>query len=567
MTSSRAARVDRRRDQATEGRRVAGVMAARLRGALEKMSVPRAQEIEARNADYRKDPARYFVEVLGFEPWSRQIEIANAVRDHDRVAVRSNNKAGKSRTLAATALWYFDCFPGARVILTAETKRQVDDILYREVKILIAGAGRCVPCKRLDEERRGRGESPGPYPCPHSHIIETIGDAGELAATGIKGPSFSELLGFTAKQAEAVAGISGANLLYIVDEASGRSLDRIYQAILGNLAAGAGNKLALISNPTRTIGEFFDAFHEKERLYHGIHISAFDSPNVKAGRVVIPGLASREFIESSREEFGETSPFFRVRVLGDFPIAEAGQAFTYEAIEQATARWEEAPEDGDLSIGVDVAGESGEGDDSGFAVRRGRKIVALYTRRGLSAEAHLVEALGLVTTYRRGDEEVRVVVDREGEPGAKVWGAIIAWLQAHLQAPPFILIGVRASERAMRDPKTYDRVRDELIASLADWLRDGGALPPDNKLAAELAAVRWVGHVSGRSKLADKKEIRARLGRSPDRLDSVSLACWRPVYLGATAEKSAAPAPAADAYEAPPEEVFDPYEGVRMRAS
>jgi phage terminase large subunit len=508
------------------------------------------------------DPVGFFRTVLGFEPWEKQIEIAEAVRDHDRVAVRSNNKAGKTTLLAAIALWYLSSHEGARVILTAETSRQVEGALYREVKMLHAGAGRCVDCKRLDRERLKRGQAPGPRPCPHSHILD--GEPGELPHTGIKLDDFRELVGFTSKQAEAVAGVSGSRLLYIFDEASGRSLDKIYQAILGNLSAGAGAKFVLLSNPTRTIGEFFDAFHSKSESWHKIHISAFDSPNVKAGRIVIHGLASQHFIDESRKEFGERSPFYMVRVLGEFPIAEAGAVFTFEAIEHSMASWETATTEGGLTIGVDVAGDSGRGDESAFAVRRGQKIVSLHARHGVSPAGHLVEVLGLIGAHRQRIDEIRVVIDVEGEPGARVWEVFRAWKLAQPEnAPlPFEPIGVRASFRAERQVLTYERVRDELIASLADWIRGGGALPPDRKLAAELNAFRWVQIASGRNKLAPKETIRELLGHSPDRADAVALACWRDRMAPATAEVEG-PAPAMiDPHEAPADRTFDPYSSV-----
>ena len=52
---------------------------------------------------YRDDPVRFFREVLGVDPWHKQIEIIQAVRAHKRVAVKSGHKVSKSHTAAGIA--------------------------------------------------------------------------------------------------------------------------------------------------------------------------------------------------------------------------------------------------------------------------------------------------------------------------------------------------------------------------------------------------------------------------------------------------------------------------------
>ena len=45
---------------------------------------------------WQADPVGYVREVLRFDPWSKQREILEAVRDHKRVAVRSCHGIGKT---------------------------------------------------------------------------------------------------------------------------------------------------------------------------------------------------------------------------------------------------------------------------------------------------------------------------------------------------------------------------------------------------------------------------------------------------------------------------------------
>jgi len=462
---------------------------------------------------YQKDPVGFFRDVLGIELAPHQIEIVEAVRDHKRVAVASGHKIGKSLILAGLALWFFCSFPDARVVMSSTTSRQVDAILWRELRKLHAGAGRCVACKR--EDPHGMTIS---APCPHSAIVD--GEPHELARSGLKTTGFREVVGFTAREAEAVAGISGANLLWEVDEASGVA-DTIFEAIQGNRAAGA--RIVMTSNPTKTEGYFFEAFERKKDLWKTFQISS-----ESVAGYAIPGLCSQEWIDEMRAEYGADSVFFMVRVLGKFPLGEAGKIISLHDITEAQNRWLDAPAVGRLRLGVDPAGPGGMGDESAFALRRGVKILSLTTRRGLTPDGHLTEVLGILSENPTPREEPAiVVVDREGEVGARVYACFAAHLQTHAGA--FVLAGVRSSERRADPRRLYDLVRDELWANLRDWIKAGGAIPEDYKLEKELHAPEWRLDVHNRQKATGKPELRKLLGRSPDRADALTLAAWDPV--------------------------------------
>jgi phage terminase large subunit len=470
------------------------------------------------SAKYRSDPVAFFREILGVEPWSKQVEIIEAIRDNPRVAIASGHKVSKSHTAAGAALWFYSSFPDARVVMSSTTARQVDQILWRELKMMRSRGGRCTECKAADPDGRRI-----PRPCGHSALID--GEIGELARTGLKSPDFREIVGFTAREAEAVAGVSGRNLLYLIDEASGVP-EAIFEAIEGNRAGGA--RIVLFSNPTRTSGEFFDAFHSKARFYKTVRVSSEETPNVVSGRVLVPGLATREWIDEKREEWGEESPLYKVRVKGEFALNEDGKIFSIHAIATAEQRWAETPDTGRLFVGLDPAGATGSGDESVFVVRRGMKMLAIHAQRGLTHEGHLVQLLGLIARHTHPRELPVVVFDREGPIGyelSKLFAAHTAERQA------FESIAVRSSDRSLRLPMVYDRMRDALAANLEAWFRDGGAIVEDVKLAAELHALEWKQQTNGRLKLTPKEDIRKELGRSPDRYDALALACWEPLSL------------------------------------
>lgn len=509
-----------------------------------------ATHIQFPSPIYQKAPVAFFRDILGVEPWTKQTEIIEAVRDFDRVAVCSGHKVSKSHSAAGLALWWYASFADARCVMSSTTSRQVDQILWRQLRMMRARSGRCVRC--VNDDPSGQAI---PAPCEHSGLID--GELGELARTGLKSHDFREIVGFTAREAEAVAGISGSRLLYILDEASGIP-DVIFEAIEGNCAGGA--KVVLFGNGTRNEGEFYEAFNSKSAKYKTLRISSEETPNVVQRRVVIPGLATYEWIEAKKEEWGEDSSLYKVRVKGLHATHEDGKIFSIHLISMAEQRWSETPEAGRLFIGIDPAGETGTGDESCFAGRRGLKQLFLRPQRGLNAEQHLMHLLRLIEDYGVKRETPVVVIDREGSIGAELFGILRAYTDANPQS--FELVGVRASSAAVRQPGQYDRMRDELVRNLELWIRDGGAILEDEKLERELHAFEYRPLVNGKYKVTPKELLKKMLGRSPDRFDATALSVWEPLSLRDDVPDSLAQQVARESStQSHASTTFDPYAG------
>lgn len=481
---------------------------------------------------YREDPVAFFREVLGVEPWSKQIEIIEAIRDHMRVSVRSGHKVSKSHTSAGVALWFYCSYEDARVVMTSTTDRQVNDVLWLEVKKMRARSGVCTECKKLNKALpANRQHEKILAPCEHSALID--GKIGELARTGLTSVDFREIKGFTAREAEAMAGTSGANLLYIVDEASGVRQE-IFDAIEGNRAGGA--RLAMFSNPTKTSGEFYDSHNSKaDEFYKAIHVSSEHTPNVLYGEDdprAIPGLARRDWVKEKEREWGRDSPQFKVRVEGEFAELEEGKIFSIHMIAEAETRWDHTEDDPleRLYIGLDVAGQSKSADEIVWTPRRGKRVQAIIAKRSLSPAAILMHTLSMIRERRNPREVAVVVMDREGKEGSEIYGHFLSYT-AQEEEPLFELVGVRASDKAHRTPAVYDRMRDELAGVLFDWFRDGGAIPEDTKLAKELHVFEWIENTKGRQKITPKIQVKKEIGRSPDRYDSLVLSVWEPLSM------------------------------------
>jgi hypothetical protein len=450
---------------------------------------------------YKNDPIGFVRDVLGQRTWSGQEKILRAIAQHDWVTVRAGRRVSKTNSAAGLALWFVVTRgPGARVILTGPTSTILAKGLWREVRLLYMRSAKPLG-----------------------------GTAGVLPSTGIEWPDARQITGITAGDAEAFQGLAAQEIMFICDESSGVE-DRIFAALMGNLAGGG--KVLLIGNPTQSDG-FFAESHKSTR-WERLHLSSLESPNISEPDVKkhIKGLATKEWVEDMfRMWGGPDGVLYRIHVLGEFVEAREGRMFTAGMLAASEARWELEPATGRLVVGLDPAGDGGDGDASGFVCRRGMKILYADTLRGLDASAHVAHVLGMIREHRGDSTDVPlVIVDRDGLVGHRVYGALVAYLETSPRA--FEVRGIRGSEHAKRKPLEIDRVRDEMWFALKDAFQVGLAIPPSVELAGDLAAIRFDKLLNGRAKVIHKKQIRRELGRSPDLGDALALCCYAEMGRG-----------------------------------
>jgi phage terminase large subunit len=82
---------------------------------------------------YRKSPKTFFREILNFNPDKWQEEVSDDIANNRFVSVRSGQGVGKTALEAAIALWFLCCFPFPRVVCTAPTRQQLNDVLWAEI--------------------------------------------------------------------------------------------------------------------------------------------------------------------------------------------------------------------------------------------------------------------------------------------------------------------------------------------------------------------------------------------------------------------------------------------------
>ena len=84
---------------------------------------------------YQTDPVLFAKEVVGYVPDDWQADTLRDLADPEcrRVSVRSGQGVGKTATEAIAAMWFLSCFPFARVVATAPTRQQLNDVLWSEI--------------------------------------------------------------------------------------------------------------------------------------------------------------------------------------------------------------------------------------------------------------------------------------------------------------------------------------------------------------------------------------------------------------------------------------------------
>lgn len=431
---------------------------------------------------YRHDPVGFVSDILGESIWGKQREIAEAVRDHPQVAVPSCFGSGKSWVAARIVAWWVST--GGIAITTADTFRQVRDILWRELR-----------------EAHHRGDLPGTIPA-----VECRWETGSKGAwaIGIK-PDDTNREGFQ--------GVHGERVLTVYDEANGIS-EELWEAGRG-LAVGDADRRLAIGNPHEPQGPFFEAC--RSATWRVIPISVFDTPNFSGE--AFPDhlrrlLVDQGFVDKARADGLEGTPWWQAKVLGQFPDSASNQLISLALVEAARAR--DFVTDGRESAGLDVA-------------RFGSDDTVLFEGAGNGPEAVTV-AHGQDTMTSAG-WGARFLLDRRGAlaiDDAGVGGGVTDRLRE--QRLPGQVLGVNAGERPDNDPDDrFSNLRAQLWWSAREALYRGEISlqrldePIYQRLRAELTAPSYRFTSSGKIMVESKEEMRKRGVASPDAADAFCL--------------------------------------------
>ena len=437
-------------------------------------------------------PVPFAQDVLKVKLWSKQQEVLSALVDHRRIAVKSGNGLGKGFCASVAILWLLYYHDPAIVLSTAPTFRQVQHVLWRQIRRLHRRASDVLDGKMLDTRW-------------------------ELADDRYA-------LGLSADSGDQFQGFHSDNMFIVVDEAEGVD-DDIYEAIEAVMTS-ADPRLLLIGNPTTVSGAFRRAFYQERHLYHTITISALESPNVQAGEVVIPGLTSAQWVDEHRDTWGEDNPIYRARVLGEFPDQAEDTLIKLSDIETASRREPmiEVPDSEgvvttdsaaaeDVVLAVDVARFGS--DRSVILRRRGDLVEEIRTFHKLDT----MQLVGWVIAAIMDSQPVMVYVDEIG---------VGAGVVDRLREQGHRVKGINVARRAQQD-HLFANLRAQGYWQLRERFASGTiTIPADNQLMGELAALRYSYDSQGRILLESKESMRQRGLPSTDKADALMLAYLEP---------------------------------------
>lgn len=300
---------------------------------------------------------------------------------------------------------------------------------------------------------------------------------------------------------EAFAGLhnQGKRILLVFDEASAIA-SRVWEVAEGALTDKDTQILWLaFGNPTQSTGRFFECFG---RLKHRWWSRQIDSRTVK--------ITNKAQLDAFVADYGEDHDFVRVRVRGVFPKASSVQFIGHEVVAKAVAR---SLDDMDVRgyakiMGVDVARH---GDDQSVITRRkGNKV---YPQKKL----RIPDTMRLAEVVAAEIEEWQpeyVLVDATGLG----WAVVDRLRQLNYDS----VIPVQVGETAADDRK-YVNKRAECWGRMRDWLTEGGCLPHDPELEADLTGPQYALDKNGRYLLEKKEDMKKRGLSSPDCGDALAL--------------------------------------------
>lgn len=393
-----------------------------------------------------------------------------------RISVASGHGIGKSATDAWLILWYLFCHKDAQVPCTAPTSEQMHDVLWKEVALWL-----------------------GRMPKPVAELYEWSN--GYIRVKERPMTWFARAKTARKENPEALAGVHGDYVMFVIDEASGVP-EEIYTTAEGSLT-GPNVLVVMISNPTRTMGYFFDSHHRDKANWQRFLFSCLDSP-----------LVDMDYVDRIKDKHGEESDEYRIRVLGQFPREDAIDEAGYVPLLNAESIRQTAMDDfiGDKLLGVDPAGD---GKDKTTWVVRDEFRAKIVSSEAVSDRNSICKkTLTLMNYYDIKEDDV--FVDNFGV-GANVVSDL-AYMGVRVN-------GVNVGEKP-NDEERFLNLRAEAYWRVREAVLGGFELFT-NENWKELLTIRYRRELSGKLSIMPKKEMRKRGYKSPDHADALMLTYTR----------------------------------------
>jgi len=406
--------------------------------------------------------------VLGATPYSKQIEQFELTQSHRRVSIAGCNGSGKDWTSGRIVLWWMLTHYPAKVIVTGPTSRQVSDIVWNETRYAWHNAKIPLGGRMLPSSARWQFDE--------QHFAIGVVSSDPMNLQGFHSP----------------------NLLVVITEAHA-----VKQPDIEALRRLNAKCTMLTGNPFATQGEFYDSHHSMRDLYGTLQVSAFDTPNVIAGKEVVEGMINLSDIQDRKREWGEESAMYKASVLGQFPDNLDDVLIPLQWVVESQSR--NVQPSGEIVVACDVARY---GDDSTVVVKRhGDHAEVIYKVTG----RNLMEIAGWLGRYAEDNHVDYLVVDDTGLGGGVTDRLFEVGVNAHLVAYKG---GASADEK-----ERFSNAISESWWLMREWVQESGRIPEDKEIVGQLST-------RGYSIQSDRRIIiqsKRQLNKSPDVADALAM--------------------------------------------
>jgi hypothetical protein len=436
----------------------------------------------------------------GPDEWQAQLlaEIAEKLQDGAdpgkviRQATASGHGVGKSALVAWLILWAMSTFSDTRGVVTANTETQLKTKTWAELSVWFRR------CRFANE------------------IFELTTTATFSKVQGREKTWRIDQVAWNERNTEAFAGLhnKGNRILLIFDEASAIP-DVIWEVSEGALTdEGTQIIWCVFGNPTRNTGRFKDCFTGKTA--HRWSTRQIDSRTSK--------FTNKEQIEEWIRDYGIDSDFVKVRVRGMFPAMSARQFISVADVDTAFGRHlrEEQYNFAPKIVSVDPAWE---GDDElVIGLRQG---LAFKLLRMIPKNDNDIQVANIIANLEDTENADAVFIDAGYGTGIVSAGRTLG------RSWQLVWFSGESSDSGCLNK------RAEMWKLMRDWLKEGGAIPPDTTLYNDLIGPETVGRADGKIQLEAKADMKKRGLKSPNRADCLAISFAYPVSARSRIRKPA----------------------------
>jgi len=455
------------------------------------MVKPDLSAVRAKLLGWRADPIAFVREAFKAEPDLWQLDVLNAFRTNQRIAMKACKGPGKTAVLAWLVWNFLSTYAHPKVACTSISGDNLKDNLWTEL---------------------AHWQQKSPWLASQfTHRAERITCNDHPETWWASARAWSQSAN-TEQQANTLAGLHAENLLFVLDEAGGIP-DSVFSAAEAGLGTVGGTKRLLVAgNPTTLGGQLYRAATTERHLWHLTEITADPDDPKRTPRVSVAW--AREQIE----KWGRDNPWVLVNVFGRFPPSSLNSLLGPDDVTAAFNRKLTERDIGHAAkvIGVDVARY---GDDRTVIFpRQGRAAFAPKVLRGKSTLEVADAVIFAYNHFNEGNEQADACfVDSTGGHGA---GVIDVCREAGLR-----VIEVNFSESASEN-KFFNK-RSQIWWEMCEWVK-ASSIWNTPELVKELTEPQFI-YVKDQFRMEEKEQIKKRLGFSPDYGDALACTFAAPI--------------------------------------